>query len=128
MSSLAFGTPFIARAWRTFSASAERGDGRTRRKMNAKISGAFGSRSAHAASSTHTPFPNARWMTALGVFASAYGTFLLTGDDEEFAKKDKPLPVTETPASQNAPRRALARALGRGGRLRFGFRVANQRV
>ena len=33
-------------------------------------------------------------MTALGVFASAADALaLLTGDDEEFAKKDKPLPV-----------------------------------
>jgi len=50
-------------------------------------------------------------MTALGVFASAYGTFLLTGDDEEFAKKDKPLPVTETPALVATLRDALWHAL-----------------
>ena len=114
MSSLAFGTPFIARAWRTFS-----GFCRARRWPNAakderekkNEAGAFGSRSAHAASSTHTPSPNARWMTALGVFASAYGTFLLTGDDEEFAKKDKPLPVTETPALVVTLRDALWHAL-----------------
>ena len=123
MSSLAFGTPFIARAWRTFS-----GFCRARRWPNAakdereKKSGAFGSRSAHAASSTHTPFPNARWMTALGVFASAYGTFLLTGDDEEFAKKDKPLPVTETPALVKTLRDALWHALWVEADANQGFR------
>ena len=117
MSSLAFGTPFIARAWRTFSAFCDerRWPNETIFFSEKKIQRAFGpsgaTTSTSASSSTHTPSPNARWMTALGVFASAYGTFLLTGDDEEFAKRGKPLPATETPALVAALRDALWHAL-----------------
>jgi ubiquitin-protein ligase E3 C len=113
MSSLAFGTPFIARAWRTFSGFCEKRRWPNETIFASQKKSAFGSRGARtsASSSTHTPSPNARWMTALGVFASAYGTFLLTGDDEEFAKRGKPLPATETPALVAALRDALWHAL-----------------
>ena len=113
MSSLAFGTPFIARAWGVYSRFCEARrwpmeDG-TRGSLGAPLAGApFGSGFAFAsASATHTVSPNARWMTALGVFASAYGTFLLTGDDEEFARRGKPLPAAETPALVATLRDAL---------------------
>ena len=39
---------------------------------------------------------NEAWVTSLGVFAEAYGTFLLTGDDEEF-RDGRPLPASEFP-------------------------------
>ena len=39
---------------------------------------------------------NEAWVTSLGVFAEAYGTFLLTGDDEEF-REGRPLPASEFP-------------------------------
>jgi ubiquitin-protein ligase E3 C len=50
-------------------------------------------------------------MVSLGVFASAYGTFLLTGDDEEFAARGKPLPAAETPLLIETLRDALWHAL-----------------
>ena len=128
MSSLAFGTPFIARAWRVYSRFCEarrwpkedgffptRGSERERfgAPNAAGVAPPFGSRlkTASGAGSSYTVTPNARWMTALGVFASAYGTFLLTGDDEEFAKRGKPLPAAETPALVATLRDALWHAL-----------------
>lgn len=39
---------------------------------------------------------NEAWVESLGVFAEAYGTFLLTGDDEEF-RDGRPLPASEFP-------------------------------
>ena len=47
------------------------------------------------------------WLESLGVFAAAYGTFLLTGDDEEFAKLGRPLPVSEVPLLVSTLRDAL---------------------
>ena len=87
MSALAFGTPFIPRAWTAI---------RTRRESHPQNS--------LASSDT-------RWFETLGTFAAAYGTFLLTGDDEEFARLGRPLPAAETSALVTTFRDALWRLL-----------------
>ena len=87
MSTLAFGTPFIPRAWTAI---------RTRRESHPQNS--------LASSDT-------RWFETLGTFAAAYGTFLLTGDDEEFARLGRPLPAAETSALVTTFRDALWRLL-----------------
>ena len=87
MSTLAFGTPFIPRAWTAI---------RTRRESHPQ--------NALASSDT-------RWFETLGTFAAAYGTFLLTGDDEEFARLGRPLPAAETSALVTTFRDALWRLL-----------------
>ena len=87
MSALAFGTPFIPRAWTAI---------RARRESQPRTS----------------PTPSdPRWFETLGTFAAAYGTFLLTGDDEEFARMGRPLPAAETPALVTTFRDALWRLL-----------------
>ena len=53
--------------------------------------------SPSTAAARSTPAVSTHWLESLGVFAAAYGTFLLTGDDEEFAKLGRPLPVDEVP-------------------------------
>ena len=93
MSALAFGTPLVRRAWRTLRAF------QTNRAWPRVTDDS-------ATQSVSTP-----WLESLGAFAAAYGTFLLTGDDEEFAKRGKPLPATETPALVAALRDALWHAL-----------------
>ena len=100
-STLAFGTALVPRAWATFA----RFRRQNRWPASAEDDGTFSS-SGDRGSGT----PRG-WLDALGVFASAYGTFLLTGDDEEFAKLGKPLPASETPALVATFRDALWRAL-----------------
>jgi hypothetical protein len=85
---LRFGTQLVPRAWavlRRFQSA------RAWPKVGTSSAAAHASPSTSAARST--PAVSTHWLESLGVFAAAYGTFLLTGDDEEFAKLGRPLPV-----------------------------------
>ena len=96
MSALAFGTPLVRRAWRTLRAF------QTNRAWPRVTDDS-------ATQSVSTP-----WLESLGAFAAAYGTFLLTGDDEEFAAAGdagEPLPAEETPTLVACLRDALWRIL-----------------
>lgn len=86
LSTIAFGTPFIVKAWDVYGRFCV-----TKRWPTAGTAGAAGA----TTSPKHTAAPNSWWIASLGLFASAYGTFLLTGDDEEFTVRGRPLPVTE---------------------------------
>ena len=85
LSTLAFGTPFISKTWATYA----------RFCVEKRWPLSSLSHDPGGTVTKYTSTPNSHWISSLGVFAQAYGTFLLTGDDKEFLVSGKPLPVAE---------------------------------